>query len=60
MQDLGVGKTTFALQIAQKIAEKKKKVAIISLEMSDVKLIQKLISKKTGVNSYKMRSGFSR
>ena len=57
MQDLGVGKTTFALQIAQKIAEKKKKVAIISLEMSDVQLIQKLISKKTGVNSYKMRSG---
>ena len=53
----GVGKTTFALQIAQKIAEKKKKVAIISLEMSDVQLIQKLISKKTGVNSYKMRSG---
>ena len=57
MQDHGVGKTTFALQIAQKIAEKKKKVAIISLEMSDVQLIQKLISKKTGVNSYKMRSG---
>ena len=53
----GVGKTTFALQIAQKIAERKKKVAIISLEMSDVQLIQKLISKKTGVNSYKMRSG---
>ena len=25
--------------------------------MSDVQLIQKLISKKTGVNSYKMRSG---
>ena len=53
----GVGKTTFALQIAQKIAERKKKVAILSLEMSDVQLIQKLISKKTGVNSYKMRSG---
>ena len=53
----GVGKTTFALQIAQKIAEKKKNVAIISLEMSDIQLIQKLISKKTGVNSYKMRSG---
>ena len=53
----GVGKTTFALQIAQKIAERKKKVTIISLEMSDVQLIQKLISKKTNVNSYKMRSG---
>ena len=52
-----IGKTTFALQIAQKIAERKKKVAILSLEMSDVQLIQKLISKKTGVNSYKMRSG---
>lgn len=53
----GVGKTTFALQIAQRIAEKNKKVAIISLEMSDVQLIQKIISKKSSVNSYKMRSG---
>lgn len=53
----GVGKTTFALQIAQRIAEKKKKVAIISLEMSDVQLIQKIISKKSSVNSYRMRSG---
>lgn len=53
----GVGKTTFALQIAQRIAEKKKKVVIISLEMSDVQLIQKIISKRARVNSYKMRSG---
>lgn len=53
----GVGKTTFALQIAQRIAEKNKKVAIISLEMSDVQLIQKIISKKSSVNSYRMRSG---
>ena len=53
----GVGKTTFALQIAQRIAKENKKVAIISLEMSDVQLIQKIISKKSSVNSYRMRSG---
>lgn len=53
----GVGKTTLALQIAEKIAKKQKNVVYISLEMSEVQMIQKIIAKKTNVNSYKMRMG---
>ena len=53
----GVGKTTLALQIAQNIARKGKNVTIISLEMSDKQLIQKLIASKARINSYKMRRG---
>lgn len=53
----GVGKTTMALQIAQNIATKGKKVLVISLEMSDTQIIQKLISSKSRVNSYRMRRG---
>lgn len=57
MLDHGVGKTTFALQIADKIAEKNKKVAYISLEMSEEQIIQKLLAKRTRVNSRKIRNG---
>ena len=53
----GVGKTTLALQIAEHIAEKGVETAIISLEMSDMQIIQKMIAKKTKINSYKMRMG---
>lgn len=53
----GVGKTTFALQIAEHIADKNKNVVLISLEMSSTQLIKKIISKKSNVNSYKMRLG---
>lgn len=53
----GVGKTTLALQIAQNIARKGEEVTIISLEMSDTQLIQKLIASKARINSYKMRRG---
>ena len=53
----GIGKTTLALQIAEHIAEKGIETAIISLEMSDMQIIQKMIPKKTKVNSYKMRMG---
>ena len=53
----GVGKTTFALQIAEHIAEKGIPTAFISLEMSDYQIIQKILSKKTRVNTYKMRMG---
>ena len=52
----GMGKTTLTLQIAQEIA-KKKNVVFISLEMSDIQLIQKMIAKRSIVNSYKMRLG---
>jgi len=53
----GVGKTTLALQIAEKIATSNKNVLFVSLEMSEVQLIQKMIAKEGRINSYKMRMG---
>ncbi len=53
----GVGKTTFALQIAHKIASKNISVAIVSLEMSETQIVQKLISKVSNIDSYKLRTG---
>lgn len=53
----GVGKTTFSLQIAEKIARKGKAVAYVSLEMSSNQLIQKILSRKARVNSRKIRNG---
>lgn len=53
----GVGKTTFALQIANKIARRGVKVGFISLEMSDIQIIQKLISRTSNVDSNKIRIG---
>ena len=53
----GVGKTTLALQIAQKIANNDRNVLFISLEMSEIQLIQKMIAKEGNINSYKMRMG---
>ena len=53
----GVGKTTFALQIAQHIAEKGTAVGIVSLEMSETQIVQKLISKVSNIDSNKLRTG---
>ncbi len=53
----GVGKTTFALQIAENIARKKKKVAFVSLEMSDTQIINKIISRHARLNSRQIRNG---
>lgn len=53
----GVGKTTLALQIAEYIASKGIETAFISLEMSEYQIIQKMLTSKTKVNSYKMRLG---
>ena len=53
----GVGKTTFALQIANKIAGRGLGVGIVSLEMSNTQLIEKLISKNANVDSNKIRIG---
>lgn len=52
----GIGKTTLALQIAEKIANDKN-VLFVSLEMSEIQLIQKMIARESNVNSYKMRMG---
>ena len=53
----GVGKTTFALQIAHKIANNGTPVSIVSLEMSETQIVQKLISKVANVDSNKLRTG---
>lgn len=53
----GVGKTTFSLQIADKIASKNKKVVYISLEMSEEQMIQKILAKRARINSRKIRNG---
>lgn len=52
----GVGKTTFALQIAERVA-KYKKVVFVSLEMSEEQIIQKILAKRTRINSRKIRNG---
>lgn len=57
MQDHGIGKTTLALQIAEHIARKGLNIGIISLEMSEKQLIQKMIARIGQVNSYKLRAG---
>lgn len=45
------------MQIGEYIASKGVETAIVSLEMSNIQIIQKMLSKKTRVNSYKMRMG---
>ena len=51
------GKTTFALQIAERIAGYNKSVMFVSLEMSEEQIIQKILAKKSRVNSRKIRNG---
>ena len=53
----GVGKTTFALYIADKVASRNVNVGFISLEMSENQIIQKLIAKRTRIDSNKIRTG---
>lgn len=53
----GMGKTSFALNIAEKNANKNFLVGFVSLEMSKTQIIQKLISKVARVDSNKLRTG---
>ena len=53
-----MGKTAFALNIAQNVAIKSKiPVAIFSLEMSKEQLVQRLLCSEAEVDSQKMRTG---
>ncbi|MEK9166966.1 MAG: replicative DNA helicase [Patescibacteria group bacterium] len=52
-----MGKTAFALNIAQNIAVKGKSIGIISLEMSKEQLVERLFISLLGVDSWKMKSG---
>ena len=54
----GMGKTSFALNIATNVAQStKKKVCIFSLEMSAEQLVNRMISSEAMVDSYALRSG---
>lgn len=53
----GVGKTTFTLQLSEYIARKGKNVVYVSLEMSEVQMIQKILALRTNINSRKIRNG---
>ena len=55
----GVGKTSFALNIAQNIAIEKPKrtIAVFSLEMSNEQLASRMLSAQSGVDNLKFRNG---
>lgn len=52
-----MGKTAFALNVAQNIAKKGKSVGIISLEMSKEQLVERMFCSLLAVDSWKMRTG---
>lgn len=54
-----VGKTAFALNIAQNVGVRSKEsVAIFSLEMSAAQLVQRIICAEANVDASRMRTGF--
>ena len=54
----GMGKTTYAIQLCDEASELNDGVTVfISLEMSTPQIIEKLISRKTGITVTKMRTG---
>ncbi len=54
----GMGKTSFALNIATNVAKQtKKSVCIFSLEMSAEQLVNRVLSSEALVNSYSLRTG---
>lgn len=55
----GVGKTSFALNIAQNIAldKPRKTIAVFSLEMSNEQLANRMLSSQSGIDNMKFRNG---
>ncbi len=54
----GMGKTSFALNIATNVAKKEKiPVAIFSLEMTKDQLVTRMLSSEAGVDSHSLRTG---
>ena len=54
----GMGKTSFALNIATNVAlQSKKNVCIFSLEMSSEQLVSRIISSEAMIDSYALRTG---
>lgn len=52
-----MGKTAFALNIAQNVAKTGRSVGIISLEMSKEQLVERMFSSLLGVDSWKIKTG---
>ncbi|MDD3646238.1 MAG: replicative DNA helicase [Candidatus Gracilibacteria bacterium] len=52
-----MGKTAFALNLAQNIGFNRKNVAIFSLEMSKEQLTDRMIASAMGINSWKLAKG---
>lgn len=53
----GMGKTAFTLSLAKNAAEHGKGVAVFSLEMASVQLVQRLISMEAEIPGSKLRNG---
>jgi len=53
----GMGKTSFAMNIACNMAKHGKTVAVFSLEMSKTQLVGRLLSSEGRIDSYKLRTG---
>ena len=53
----GMGKTSFAMNIATNVAKQKKAVAIFSLEMSAEQLVTRILSSEALVDSITLRTG---
>ena len=53
----GMGKTAFTLSLAKNASDSGKAVAIFSLEMASVQLVQRLISMEAEIESNKLRNG---
>jgi len=54
----GMGKTSFALNIARNVSIRfKKKVAVFSLEMSKEQLVSRMLSSEAKIDNYKLRTG---
>lgn len=54
----GMGKTSFVLSMARNASmEFGKGIALFSLEMSNIQLVQRLLSMESGISSHKLRTG---
>jgi len=54
----GLGKTSFALDIVDHVAvQERRTVAVFSLEMSELQIVQRLISMRAGIDGNRMRHG---
>lgn len=53
----GMGKTAFTLSMAKNAAKAGVPVAVFSLEMASVQLVQRLIAGEAEINSHKLRNG---